>query len=71
MALPFLCLTLDISSWYFTKLYHPFALVVILAGAFMALSFTFMWVVSMYQLWFSETPDVVAKRGEGDVRVLG
>ena len=71
VALPFLCLTLDISSWYFTKLYHPFALVVILAGAFMALSFTFMWVVSMYQLWFSGTPEVVAKRGEGDVRVVG
>ena len=25
IAMPFICLVLDISSWYFTKLYHPFA----------------------------------------------
>ena len=25
MVLPFICLLADISSWYFTKLYHPFA----------------------------------------------
>ena len=37
-------LLLDISSWYFTKLYHPFAWVVILAGGIMGLCFAFMWV---------------------------
>lgn len=62
VALPFLCLTLDISSWYFTKLYHPFAWVVMGAGAVMGMSFTFMWVVTMYQLWFSKTPAKVAQR---------
>ena len=71
VALPFLCLTLDVSSWYFTKLYHSFAWVVISAGAIMALSFAYMWLVSMYQMWFSQTPDAVAQRGEGNVRVLG
>ena len=71
VGLPFLCLTLDVSSWYFTKLYHPFAWVVILAGGVMALSFAFMWVVSMYQMWFSKPPSVVADRGEADVRVVG
>lgn len=71
VALPFLCLTLDIMSWYFTKLYHPFAWVVIMAGAGMAMSFVYMWVVSMYQLWFSATPEVVTQREGADTRVVG
>ena len=71
VALPFICLTLDISSWYFTKLYHPFAWVVIIAGAVMGMSFAFMWVVSMYQMWFSRTPSPVAQRESGDIRVVG
>ncbi|MDH3288751.1 MAG: elongation factor-1 alpha [Betaproteobacteria bacterium] len=62
VALPFVCLVLDVSSWYFTKLYHPFALVVMGAGAGMGASFAYMWVVSMYQLWFSGTPAAVARR---------
>jgi hypothetical protein len=71
VVLPFISLTLDISSWYFTKLYHPFAWVVIIAGAVMAMSFTYMWVVSMYQLWFSKPPAVVAGRESSDTRVVG
>ena len=71
VALPFLCVTLDVSSWYFTKLYHPFALVVIGAGAGMAAAFTFMWVVSMYQLWFSSPPDAVANRDEPGGMTVG
>jgi len=66
VALPFLCLTLDVSSWYFTKLYHPFAWVVMGAGAVMGLCFAFMWVVTMYQLWFSKTPAPVSRRQGGD-----
>jgi len=62
IALPFLALTLDVSSWYFTKLFHPFAFVVMGAGATMGLSFAFMWVVSMYQMWFSRPPSEVARR---------
>ena len=71
VALPFVSLMLDISSWYFTKLYHPFAWVVIIAGAVMGLSFAFMWGVSMYQLWFSRTPSPVAQRESTDIRVVG
>ena len=71
VALPFISLTLDIGSWYFTKLYHPFAWVVIIAGAVMGLSFAFMWGVSMYQLWFSRTPSPVARRESTDIRVVG
>lgn len=65
VALPFVALTLDVSSWYFTKLYHPFAWVVMGAGGVMGLCFAFMWVVTMYQLWFSKTPAPVAQRKGG------
>ena len=71
VALPFISLTLDIGSWYFTKLYHPFAWVVMIAGAGMGLSFAFMWVVSMYQLWFSRTPSMVTQRSGGEPREVG
>ena len=62
VATPFVALTLDIGSWYFTKLYHPFAWVVMIGGALMGLAFTFMWIVSMYQMWFARVPAAVAGR---------
>ena len=74
MAAPFLALVLDVSSWYFTKLLHPFAWVVICAGALMALSFVYMWFTALYQMWFSQPPRAVTERGEageGAQRVLG
>ena len=37
VALPFVSIILDVSSWYFTKLYHPFAWVVMFAGGTMGL----------------------------------
>jgi hypothetical protein len=66
VALPFFSLVLDVSSWYFTKLYHPFAWVVMIAGGLMGLCFALMWITTMYQLWFSPTPAAVAERA-GDV----
>lgn len=71
VAVPFVAVTLDISSWYFTKLYHPFAILVILGGVVMGLSFAFMWLVSMYQLWFSPTPAAVAQRKGGGIPLVG
>ena len=71
VALPFVALTIDVSSWYFTKLYHPFAWVVIMGGGIMALTFAFMWVVSMYQMWFSHPPSVVVQRQEGESTDVG
>lgn len=71
IGLPFLCLALDIISWYLVKLYHPFALVTMAAGAIQGLSFAFMWVVSMYQLWFSGTPEVVERRHGVDEIAVG
>lgn len=62
VATPFVCIVLDVSSWYFTKLFNPMAWVVLLSGAFMGLSFAYMWVVSMYQLWFGDVPGPVAER---------
>jgi len=62
VALPFAAVVMDVSSWYFTKLFHPFAYIVMAGGGLMGLCFAFMWVVSMYQLWFSPTPLAVARR---------
>jgi hypothetical protein len=70
VGLPFLCLALDVISWYLVKLYHPFAFVTMAAGGVQGLCFAFMWVISMYQLWFSGTPEAVAKRhGEETIAV--
>ncbi len=71
IALPFVFLMVDVLSWYFTKLFHPFAFVVMGAGALMGASFAYMWVVSMYQIWFSKVPPPVSERLHGQSRDLG
>lgn len=63
MAAPFLALLIDVSSWYLVKLYHPFAYLTMAGGAMLGLSFGFMWVVSMYQMWIGKTPKAVLERG--------
>ena len=70
IVLPFVAIVMDVSSWYFTKLYHPFALVVMGAGALMGLCFAFMWVTTMYQIWFAATPAVILNRKGGDVAAI-
>jgi hypothetical protein len=52
IAAPFVAIVFDVSSWYFTKLYHAFAWVVLGAGSVMAMCFAVMWLLTMYQLWF-------------------
>jgi hypothetical protein len=71
VVLPFVSLVLDIGSWYFTKLYQPFAWVVIGGGTLMGLSFAFMWAISLYQLWLSPAPAPVLQRGGTERRVIG
>jgi hypothetical protein len=71
VAFPFVAIAVDVSSWYFTKLFHPFAWAVMFAGAVMALCFASMWVVTMYQLWFSPPPSMVAQRQSGDIPIIG
>lgn len=51
-AAPFGAIILDIASWYLTKLYTPFAWFVLISGAVLGACFAYMWVVSMYQIWF-------------------
>ncbi|MFH1043816.1 MAG: elongation factor-1 alpha [Pseudomonadota bacterium] len=62
VALPFVAMALDVSSWYLTKLFHPVALVTMATGGIMVLCFVFMWVVSVYQMWFSGTLDAMATK---------
>src|SRR5450631_2364905 len=71
VALPFAAIVLDVSSWYFTKIYHPFAWVVIAAGGLMGTCFASMWLVTMYQLWFSTPPPMVRQRDHVDIPNLG
>lgn len=53
---PFVCIVVDVSSWYITKVYQPFAWVVIGSGALMGASFAFQFVVSIHQMWFYRLP---------------
>jgi hypothetical protein len=71
ITLPFVAVITDVSSWYFTKLYHPFAWVVMIAGATMGLCFAFMWLVSIYQMWISPAPAKVAQREAADRHGVG
>ena len=71
MALPFVCLMLDIGSWYFTKLYHPFAWVVMISGGIMGMSFAFMWAISMWQLWIGRPPAAIARRKADEIAAVG
>ena len=40
------------------------------AGGVMGMCFAFMWLVTMYQLWFSPVPSPVTYREHADVPVL-
>lgn len=71
VALPFAAVIADISSWYLTKLYHPFAWLVLLSGGLMGACFAFMWVVTMYQLWFTAPPAAILERKDGDIPNVG
>jgi hypothetical protein len=54
---PFVAILFDIGSWYLTKLYPPFAWVVMISGGFMGVSFALQWVISVYQMWFYKLPE--------------
>ncbi len=62
VALPFVAILVDIVSWYIIKLFHPFVYVEIMAGAVMALCFAFMCLVTLYQTWLSQAPEMVQER---------
>jgi hypothetical protein len=56
IVMPFAALVADIVAWYLTKLNPSFAWLVIGGGLLMAVSFGFMWLVSLWQLWLSPSP---------------
>ncbi len=60
---PFLAILFDIFSWYLTKVYEPFAWVVMISGVLMGLAFACQWLVSIYQMWFYRLPPEVAENG--------
>jgi hypothetical protein len=62
VALPFVAIMVDIISWYIIKLFHPFVYVEIASGGLMAACFAFMWLIIMYQMWFSSAPTAVQER---------
>jgi hypothetical protein len=66
MALPFISEAIDVLSWYIVKVYHPFAIVTMAAGGMLGVCFALMWVVSIYQMWFSAVPGIVARRQSGE-----
>lgn len=51
IAIPFLAILADILSWYLTKIFAPFAWVVLISGALMGISFLAMVLISVYQMW--------------------
>jgi hypothetical protein len=63
---PFLGVSADVLGWYVTKVFTPFAWVVLLAGMVNALSFAAMWVISVYQMWFYRMPEHLRTRNLGD-----
>ncbi len=66
IATPFAGVISDVLGWYVTKIFTPFAWVVLIAGVFNGLSFAIMWVVSMYQMWIYKVPEHVRSRHRGD-----
>jgi hypothetical protein len=52
IGMPYAFLIADILSWWLTKIHPMFAWLVILAGMGMAVSFAFMWVTALLEMWF-------------------
>ena len=63
---PFVGVIADVLGWYLTKVFTPFAWVVLIAGAINGVSFAVMWIVSMYQMWFYKLPEHLSSRN-GDI----
>ena len=51
IGMPYAFLLADILSWWLTKIHPMFAWLVILAGMGMGVSFMYMWVISILEMW--------------------
>ena len=68
IAFPFGFLIIDILSWWLTKLNPGFAYFTIIGGIGYSLASTFMWVTSMYQMfWLSRNGKVYGNAWEQDL----
>jgi hypothetical protein len=54
IGMPYTFLVADIMSWWLTKIHPMFAWLVIFAGMGMGVSFMFMWVTSILEMWLYE-----------------
>ncbi len=63
ILVPFLAILADIASWYLTKIFQPFAWVVMISGFFMGACFAVEWFISIYQMWFYKLPEEIEKNG--------
>jgi len=52
IALPFVFLIIDVMSWWLTKWHPGFAWLTIIGGLGYSAASMFMWVTSIYQMWF-------------------
>ena len=69
---PFAFLILDILSWWLTKFSPHFAWLTIIGGVGYSLASTFMWCVSMYQMFvLSRTGKVYGNAWEADMKAWG
>jgi len=72
IAFPFVFLILDILSWWLTKLNPNFAWLTIIGGIGYSLASTFMWFVSMYEMFIlSRTGKVYGNAWENDMAAWG
>ncbi len=53
IVIPFAAIFIDILAWFLTKWDPVYAYTVIIAGAFLGLSWAFQIIISLYQLWFA------------------
>ena len=52
IGMPYAFLIADILSWWLTKIHPMFAWLVVVAGMGMGISFMFMWVTTILEMWF-------------------
>jgi len=62
IATPFAGVIADVLGWYVTKVFTPFAWIVLIAGMLNGLSFAVMWIVSMYQMWIYHVSEHLSTR---------
>lgn len=65
VAIPFVAIIADIASWYLTKMWPPFAWMVMISGGLMGMSFAAQWIISFYQIWFYKMPDDAQRPDDG------